>query len=333
MLKRKILSALLLVITVGAVKAQDANILIGLNGPSYGVKIKNNFPGETRGFARAFMLSNQDASSDFFGFGVNGIVTNGISTPTYGYIGQNYSSPFMTFLPNNNIGIGTLTPQEKLDIKGNIQWNGSNSGNARAVKIGYSGVSYGGIGYNIEFTPSTGIFNRPIADQTSYLEFRQGGFRFYGTSDASLSNNISLAGGGANLNLLASMTSDGKFGLGVTNPTDKMEVNGKIRAQEIKVEMANWPDYVFKKDYELPTLEETENQIKLKGHLPGIPSAAEVKANGIEVGEMNAKLLKKIEELTLHLILKDKELAKERSINKDQEERLSKLESIITERK
>jgi len=333
MSKRKILSALLLVVTIGAAKAQDANILIGLNGPSYGVKIKNNFPGETRGFARAFMLSNQDASADFFGFGVNGIVTNGISTPTYGYIGQNYSSPFMTFLPNNNIGIGTLTPQEKLDIKGNIQWNGSNSGNARAVKIGYSGVSYGGIGYNIEFTPSTGIFNRPIADQTSYLEFRQGGFRFYGTSDASLSNNISLVGGGANLNLLASMTNDGKFGLGVTNPTDKMEVNGKIRAQEIKVEMANWPDYVFKKDYQLPTLEETESQIKLNGHLPGIPSAAEVKANGIEVGEMNAKLLKKIEELTLHLILKDKELAKERSINKDQEERLSKLESIITKRK
>ena len=101
------------------------------------------------------------------------------------------------------------------------------------------------------------------------------------------------------------ITSNGNVGIGTLIPTEKLAVNGKIRAQEIKVENTDWPDYVFSKSYQLPTLQETEKHIKEKGHLPGIPSAAEVKANGIELGEMNAKLLHKIEELTLHLIKQD----------------------------
>ncbi|MNU07544.1 hypothetical protein D3C72_2531870 [compost metagenome] len=72
--------------------------------------------------------------------------------------------------------------------------------------------------------------------------------------------------------------------------------------------MANWPDFVFAKDYKIHSLQETEKHIKQHGHLPGIPSAEEVKANGIDLGEMNAKLLEKVEELTLHLIEKDKEI-------------------------
>ncbi|WP_448105170.1 hypothetical protein [Pedobacter panaciterrae] len=98
----------------------------------------------------------------------------------------------------------------------------------------------------------------------------------------------------------------GNVGIGTTSPTEKLSVKGKIRAQEIKVESANWPDYVFAKDYKLPSLKETEKYIDEKGHLPGIPSAEEVKVNGIDLGEMNAKLLQKIEELTLHLIEKEK---------------------------
>ncbi|TKC02813.1 hypothetical protein [Pedobacter frigoris] len=112
---------------------------------------------------------------------------------------------------------------------------------------------------------------------------------------------------------------DGKIGIGINTPTEKLEVNGKIRAREIKVENTNWPDYVFAPSYKLPTLQETEKHIKEKGHLPGIPSASEVKANGVELGSMNAKLLQKIEELTLHLI----EMKKE---NQEVKDRLQKLE-------
>nr|WP_197718722.1 hypothetical protein [Pedobacter schmidteae] len=98
-------------------------------------------------------------------------------------------------------------------------------------------------------------------------------------------------------------------GIGTTDTKGyRLAVNGKIRTHEIKVETANWPDYVFAKDYQLPTLQETEKHIKENGHLPGIPSAEEVKTNGIDLGEMNAKLLQKIEELTLHLINQQKEI-------------------------
>jgi len=102
----------------------------------------------------------------------------------------------------------------------------------------------------------------------------------------------------------------GNLGIGTVYPTEKLSVKGKIRAQEIKVENANWPDFVFAKSYTLPTLKETETHIKEKGHLPGIPSAAEVKANGVDLGDMNAKLLQKIEELTLYIIDLEKRMKK-----------------------
>lgn len=92
------------------------------------------------------------------------------------------------------------------------------------------------------------------------------------------------------------------------NPEYQFQVKGKIRSEEIKVETANWPDYVFAKDYKLPSLKETEQHIKEQGHLPGIPSAAEVNEHGINLGDMNAKLLKKIEELTLLLIQQNKRI-------------------------
>ena len=121
----------------------------------------------------------------------------------------------------------------------------------------------------------------------------------------------------------------GNMGIGTTDTKGyKLAVNGKIRTQEIKVEAANWPDYVFAKDYKLPSLKETEEYIKMKGHLPGIPSAEEVKANGVDLGEMNIKLLKKIEELTLHLIEKDKTITKLEKLN----ERVEKLESQMKNR-
>src|SRR5690606_11154189 len=86
-----------------------------------------------------------------------------------------------------------------------------------------------------------------------------------------------------------------------------LSVKGMIRSSEIKVDTGPWPDYVFEDNYQLPDLKDTESFIKINKHLPEIPPAKEVSKNGILLGEMNMKLLKKVEELTLHLIAEHKE--------------------------
>lgn len=90
----------------------------------------------------------------------------------------------------------------------------------------------------------------------------------------------------------------------------KLFVRKGIRTEKLKVDVPNttWPDFVFDKNYKLPTLSETEKFIKLNQHLPGIPSANEVEKNGIDVGNNQALLLLKIEELTLLLIKLNKKV-------------------------
>ncbi|WP_405206020.1 hypothetical protein [Aquimarina sp. LLG6339-5] len=125
---------------------------------------------------------------------------------------------------------------------------------------------------------------------------------------------------------------EGFVGIGTTNSSGfKLAVNGNIRAKEIKVE-TNWADYVFKEDYNLPTLQQVEDHINTKGHLINIPSAAEVAENGIQLGEMNAKLLEKIEELTLYTIAQEKKLytqQKEIEVLKKQNTKINDLEQKL----
>lgn len=103
------------------------------------------------------------------------------------------------------------------------------------------------------------------------------------------------------------VNSNGTVGIGTTpDATYKLSVNGAIRAKSLKVE-PTWADFVFKKNYNLMPLEEVDEYIKQNGHLPEIPNAEEVAKNGIDVGEINAKLLQKIEELTLYMIQMKKE--------------------------
>jgi|LSQX01.1.fsa_nt_gb hypothetical protein len=90
----------------------------------------------------------------------------------------------------------------------------------------------------------------------------------------------------------------------------KLGVNGKILATEVEVKLfGNWPDFVFLKDYNLMPLNEVEQFINENGHLPNVPNEAQVKEDGINLGQMNAVLLQKIEELTLHIIDLNKRIA------------------------
>jgi hypothetical protein len=175
------------------------------------------------------------------------------------------------------LGIGTTTPSAKLDVNGNVKAS-----------------SFSVIGANYNSILSSNI-----------LQFSRDGFSYIDNEKSNGSIAI-RTGGTDNVDFL--VKSNGNIGIGTTNPNGwKLAVNGQIRAKEIKVE-TGWSDFVFYDDYKLPTLKEVENHIKEKGHLKDIPSAKEVKKNGILLGEMDAKLLRKIEELTLYTINQQKEI-------------------------
>lgn len=118
---------------------------------------------------------------------------------------------------------------------------------------------------------------------------------------------------------------DGNVGIGTGNPQEKLSVNGKIRGHEVRVEATNWPDYVFDEGYKTTSLENLEVFIMEKKHLPEIPTAAEVQANGIELGEMNKKLLKKIEELTLYVIEQNKLIKQQTTREMERNRKLEEL--------
>ncbi|WKN40699.1 hypothetical protein [Tunicatimonas pelagia] len=106
--------------------------------------------------------------------------------------------------------------------------------------------------------------------------------------------------------------SNGNVGIGTTDPKATLSVNGDIRAKEIRV-MTNiqLADYVFDEDYSLKPLAEVASYVQQHKHLPGIPSAAEVKENGMDVAEFQNKLLEKIEELTLYTIEQEKQISQQ----------------------
>ncbi len=121
----------------------------------------------------------------------------------------------------------------------------------------------------------------------------------------------------------------GKVGIetGIVPDGYTFAVNGKALAEEVQVmARTSWPDYVFAKDYQLMPLPELETTIEQLGHLPGVPSAEEVEENGHALGEMDAILLEKVEELTLHLIEMNKQMEYLRERNEVLENRLIKIE-------
>ena len=114
-------------------------------------------------------------------------------------------------------------------------------------------------------------------------------------------NNVVLAYGGGVVSVGTSLTSCPN-----ATATCKLVVGGAIAAKEIVVTNAIGADYVFSDDYKLAPLREVEQYVKKNHHLPGLPSAEKVEEEGVNLAEMQAKLLAKIEELTLHLIEADK---------------------------
>lgn len=162
------------------------------------------------------------------------------------------------------------------------------SSNGRNFKVTYVG---GGNLANTEFSALTHITHIPNINGWTALYAKQGSAKKAGVFDGDVS------------------------------------VNGHIHTKEVKVDLNGWSDFVFENNYELRTLEEVEKHIAENGYLPEIPSEAEVTENGINLGEMNAKLLQKIEELTLYLIEQNKELKNAQAEILELKEKVNGLEN------
>ncbi|NOY38046.1 MAG: hypothetical protein GXO83_10800 [Chlorobi bacterium] len=202
---------------------------------------------------------------------------------------QTSSVDRLTIKSNGKVGIGKTNPIAQLDINGSVAITGS-SHLTFAHPEGNGVINFGNNG-------------------EGNLYFRS----------------LNTLGDMGTYNQLMILTFDGKLGIGTWEPGDYMlAVNGKIRAKEVNVD-TDWSDFVFDPDYNLCSLNKIEKYISVHGHLPGIPSSEEVKENGVNIGDMQSKLLQKVEELTLYLI----EIQKE---NRQLKERIDSLENKIQKR-
>lgn len=127
------------------------------------------------------------------------------------------------------------------------------------------------------------------------------------TTSASISNRPILSimnDGNTKMTILA----NGNVGIGESDPSEKLVVDGKLIAEEVKVQAVPSADYVFQPGYKLLSIQEVESFINENQHLPDIPSAQEFKKEGIGLGEMDNMLLRKVEELTLYMIDMQKQM-------------------------
>ncbi|MBK8845033.1 MAG: hypothetical protein IPO27_00180 [Bacteroidetes bacterium] len=215
---------------------------------------------------------------------------------------------------NNFVGIGTATPAFLLDVQGSITGNSFYNLNSIVNYVGTSDFraiyAYSkpadGYGYGVQGTGGWygGFFT---GDGGAYTGSATGVYG-YATGSAGIRYGVygfaSNTGGAAWAGYFAGNTYATNMVVNYSTPSAgyALTVGGKIICTEVRVQLTPFPDYVFDKSYNLNTIEEVEQHIQQYHRLPGMPSACEVEEGGMAVGEMQAKIVEKVEEQTLYII-------------------------------
>ena len=240
-------------------------------------------------------------------------------------------------LPGGNVGIGTVNPTYKLDVQNGSVNIGTGANIAyRAGYLSMGNASFGNapyIAFNAFLTTSdipTGKNEyTPIYNAGGGLiikgEAGGSGLHFYQKNY----NNGTPPYDLTSFTEALTLTPAGAVGIGTTTTgIHKLAVEGSIGARKVKVNQTGWADFVFQPAYDLLSLPEVENYIKANQHLPGIPTASEVEQNGLDLGEMDKKLLQKIEELTLYLIDMKKEVIQLKKQNESLQQQIDKQQKV-----
>ncbi|WP_158800261.1 hypothetical protein [Pedobacter sp. L105] len=249
------------------------------------------------------------------------------ASPNVGATGFHTGTGFF----ENAVGVGTINPKSVLDV-GKMLASGELGSVLARVSEGndVGGGTYLGIkGYDTQTSAAV----PSLYDVKSFAIEHS----FYGQTNSSINflRGLSFTGGSLSFNTGNNVEKmrilyNGNVGIGITNPLEKLAVNGIVHSQEVIVDMKGWSDYVFNTDYSILPLADVKTYIGQNHHLPDMPSEKEVLAQGVKLGDMNEKLLKKIEELTLYLIEKDQQLKDQQKINQSLEERLNILEQKVS---
>ncbi|MBO9204002.1 MULTISPECIES: bZIP transcription factor [Niastella] len=209
-----------------------------------------------------------------------------------------------TFHVNGNVGIGTTNPDFKLQVNGWSEFGDS-----------HDPTRYGTL--QVTRNPDQG-------DEKFHISFIRGGNAVTGMGYAYNSNLFGIWASpysGTYGDPSIGITPDGNVGIGTSSPYYKLDVLGDVRGFNFYAYYYGWADYVFNADYKLPALRDVKSYIQQHHHLPDVPSEEEVKKDGINLGDQQVILLKKIEELTLYVIEQNEKLQQlEQKVNDLQEE-------------
>jgi len=269
----------------------DGNVGVGTQTPVSKLDLGSNYSDPST-YPNKITLW-QGGPNNYFGFGISANNLDYFSQGSHKFYTEYNGNPGsikMIIQSNGNVGIGTATPASNLHIKSSrssLQVENTNPNDYAFIRLG-----------------KTTFWDIAQYGDNDVLEFRP-------------------CGG----NPIMVIKQNGNIGIGNTNPTEKLSVNGNIKAKKIIATQSGWADYVFDKEYKLMNLKDLSTYIEKNKHLPEIPSTKDIQANGVDVGNNQALLLKKIEELTLYIIEEHKTINEQQKQIVEQNKRIEKLEN------